>query len=337
MSGTNRRRNGRRRLLHVGCDRGRRRIIRRFDGTNDDLELYVCADAACTSGTNRTLKRAATSATTRRLRSRPTATRSSATSTGPTTIWSCTCARMRPARRAPTARSKRAARSAGTCRLRSGPRQPDHQPWTTPTTIWSCTCARMRPARRAPTARSKRAATSAGTRRLRSTRTATRSSATSTAPTAIWSCTCARDAACTSGTNRTLEIGGDVGWYTSVAIGANGNPVISHRDNTNDDLELYVCADATCTRHQPNARRERRRRQLHVGCDRGQRQPDHQPPRLDQRRFEAVRRSGNDLHHRLRVAIAASPACEQTRQPVWAFSWSRRGHRTSDLGLSGIV
>ena len=55
------------------------------------------------------------------------------------------------------------------------------------------------------------------------------------------------DAACTSGTNRTLETGGDVGWYTSVAIGANGNPIISHRDNTNDDLELYVCADATCT------------------------------------------------------------------------------------------
>ena len=55
------------------------------------------------------------------------------------------------------------------------------------------------------------------------------------------------DAACTSGTNRTLETGGDVGRYTSVAIGAEGNPIISHRDNTNDDLELYVCADATCT------------------------------------------------------------------------------------------
>ncbi|MEC8503029.1 MAG: hypothetical protein VXY70_05605, partial [Actinomycetota bacterium] len=52
------------------------------------------------------------------------------------------------------------------------------------------------------------------------------------------------DAACTSGTNRTLETG-DVGYFTSVAIGADGNPIISHRDdNTNNDLELYVCADA---------------------------------------------------------------------------------------------
>ena len=56
------------------------------------------------------------------------------------------------------------------------------------------------------------------------------------------------DAACTSGTNRTLETGGDVGYFTSVAIGADGNPIISHRDdNTNNDLELYVCADAACT------------------------------------------------------------------------------------------
>ncbi len=46
--------------------------------------------------------------------------------------------------------------------------------------------------------------------------------------------------------NYTLETTGDVGYSTSLAIGADGNPVISHRDYTNGDLELYVCDDATC-------------------------------------------------------------------------------------------
>ena len=46
---------------------------------------------------------------------------------------------------------------------------------------------------------------------------------------------------------RTLETGGNVGWYTSVAIGADNNPIISHTDGTNSDLELYVCADAACS------------------------------------------------------------------------------------------
>ena len=48
-------------------------------------------------------------------------------------------------------------------------------------------------------------------------------------------------------TNQTLETTGDVGEFTSVAIGADGNPIISHHDDTNGDLELYVCADAACT------------------------------------------------------------------------------------------
>ena len=52
---------------------------------------------------------------------------------------------------------------------------------------------------------------------------------------------------CTTGTNQTLVTTDNVGWYTSIAIGADGNPVISHRDGTNDDLELYVCDNPTCT------------------------------------------------------------------------------------------
>ena len=46
--------------------------------------------------------------------------------------------------------------------------------------------------------------------------------------------------ACTTGTNQTLETAGDVGSYTSVAIGADGNPIISHHDNANEDLELMI-------------------------------------------------------------------------------------------------
>ena len=47
--------------------------------------------------------------------------------------------------------------------------------------------------------------------------------------------------------NQTLETAGNVGFYSSVAIGADANPIISHYDATNDDLELYVCANPTCT------------------------------------------------------------------------------------------
>ena len=50
-----------------------------------------------------------------------------------------------------------------------------------------------------------------------------------------------------AGANRALVTEGRVGQFTSVAIGADGNPVISHHDSTNDDLELYVCDNPTCT------------------------------------------------------------------------------------------
>jgi fructose-specific phosphotransferase system component IIB len=55
------------------------------------------------------------------------------------------------------------------------------------------------------------------------------------------------DPACSSGTNVTLETTGSVGWDTSIAIGVDGNPIISHYDDTNEDLELYVCDDPACS------------------------------------------------------------------------------------------
>ena len=48
------------------------------------------------------------------------------------------------------------------------------------------------------------------------------------------------DPTCTSGINRELATAGDVGFYPSVAIGADGNPIISHLDWTYGDLKLYV-------------------------------------------------------------------------------------------------
>ena len=55
------------------------------------------------------------------------------------------------------------------------------------------------------------------------------------------------DSACTSGTNRTFDTEGDVGQNTSIAIGDDGNPLISYYDDTNDYLELYVCDNPTCS------------------------------------------------------------------------------------------
>ncbi|MGB1681717.1 MAG: S-layer homology domain-containing protein [Acidimicrobiales bacterium] len=63
--------------------------------------------------------------------------------------------------------------------------------------------------------------------------------------------------ACTTGTSRTLDNEDWAGYFTSIAIGANGNPIISYRraveemeyifSVTAGSLELYVCGDPACT------------------------------------------------------------------------------------------
>jgi hypothetical protein len=45
----------------------------------------------------------------------------------------------------------------------------------------------------------------------------------------------------------TLDAAGSVGWYTSVTIGADGLPLISYHDATNDDLKVAHCNDLACT------------------------------------------------------------------------------------------
>ena len=56
------------------------------------------------------------------------------------------------------------------------------------------------------------------------------------------------DATCSSGTIiRTIDSEGSVGFYTSLALTTAGFPVISYYDDSNDDLKLAVCADATCS------------------------------------------------------------------------------------------
>jgi hypothetical protein len=48
-------------------------------------------------------------------------------------------------------------------------------------------------------------------------------------------------------TNTTIDSGGAVGGYTSIAIGTNGNPIISYYDQDNSALKVTACNNPTCT------------------------------------------------------------------------------------------
>ena len=51
---------------------------------------------------------------------------------------------------------------------------------------------------------------------------------------------------CTTSTNTTIDSAGEVGFHTSIAIGTNGNPIISHLDAGNLDLKIAACNNPTC-------------------------------------------------------------------------------------------
>ena len=56
------------------------------------------------------------------------------------------------------------------------------------------------------------------------------------------------NAACTgTSTITTLDFAGDVGWYTSIAVGADGLPVISYTGSPTVSLKVAKCSAADCT------------------------------------------------------------------------------------------
>ena len=44
---------------------------------------------------------------------------------------------------------------------------------------------------------------------------------------------------CTTSTNTTIDSNGYVGYFTSIAIGTNGNPIISYYDYVNGALKVF--------------------------------------------------------------------------------------------------
>ncbi len=54
--------------------------------------------------------------------------------------------------------------------------------------------------------------------------------------------------ACSAGnTINSVDITDNVGWYASIAIGADSLPVISYNDQTNFDLKVAKCGNAACS------------------------------------------------------------------------------------------
>ncbi len=58
---------------------------------------------------------------------------------------------------------------------------------------------------------------------------------------------CANPACAGTATITAVDIAGNVGLYTSLGIGTDGNPVISYYDQTNGDLKVVKCGNPACT------------------------------------------------------------------------------------------
>ncbi len=58
---------------------------------------------------------------------------------------------------------------------------------------------------------------------------------------------CTNQSCSSTNTLLTLDSTGNVGSYTSIAIGADNNPIISYRDVTNGDLKVVKCTNQSCS------------------------------------------------------------------------------------------
>ncbi len=175
-------------------------IISYWDGSNNDLKVYDCSNAACSAGTARTLDATGNVGQYTSIAIRP------ASGLPIISYWDATNNDLK------VYDCSNAACSAGTARTLDATGN-----------VGTYTGIAIRPASGLPII----SYTDGSNSNLK-----------------VYDCS---NVFCSAGAGRTLDVTGDVGFFTSIAIRpASGLPIISYYDDTNDDLKVYDCIHAGC-------------------------------------------------------------------------------------------